>query len=197
LFRCLLSGKLFAVVFDLVQINRETIDENPLEGFLIERTKDLLLLNLVNPDVICLNGYSVIRRHDVRKLKVRRKDSFLIRALNLKKLSPSKPRGISIASWPDLLVSLNRQFPLFTIHQEWLDSDVCYVGRFATRSATTFGMKEIDPDARWTRSRSYKYKDLTRVDFGGGYEDALALLAAASVKRKKAQVRGIRSARIS
>lgn len=188
--------KAFAAVFDLVKINREPIDENPLEGFLIERTKDLLLLNLVNPDVVCLNGYSVIRHRDVRKLKVQRKDSFLIRALNLKKLSPSGPCDISIASWPDLLVSLNRQFPLFTIHQEALDSEVCYVGRLAARSATTFGIKEIDPDARWSRSRSYKFKDLTKVDFGGGYENALAQLAAASSKRKKAQVRGIKSARI-
>jgi hypothetical protein len=44
-------------VYDLVEINREPNDESPLEGFLLERTKDLILLNLVNPDVVCLNGY--------------------------------------------------------------------------------------------------------------------------------------------
>jgi hypothetical protein len=49
--------KAFAAVYDLVEINREPNDESPLEGFLLERTKDLILLNLVNPDVVCLNGY--------------------------------------------------------------------------------------------------------------------------------------------
>jgi hypothetical protein len=180
--------KAFAAVYDLVEINREPNDESPLEGFLLERTKDLILLNLVNPDVVCLNGYSVIRRRDVRKLKVQRKDAFLIRALRFKNIAPSGPSGISIASWPALLESLTREFPLFTIHQEWLDSEVCFVGRLATISGGTFGLKEIDPDARWNRSRSYKFKDLTKVDFGGGYEDALARLAVTSMQRRKAKV---------
>jgi len=175
-------------VYDLIKVDRKPIDENPLEGFLLGQTKDLLLLNLVNTDVVCLNGYSVIGRRDVRKLKIQRKDAFLVRALRLKNLSPSMPLGISIASWPDLLESVTRKFPLFTIHQERLDSTVCYVGRLATKSNRTFGLKEIDPDARWSRSRSYKFKDLTKVDFGGGYEAALARLAVASVKRRKARV---------
>ncbi len=175
-------------MYDLVKINRAPIDEHPLEGFLLERAKDLILLNLVNTDVVCLNGYSVIHRRDVRKLKVQGKDAFLIRALRLKNISPSRPSGVSIASWPNLLESLTREFSLFTIHQEWLDNEVCFVGRLATVSASTFGLKEIDPDARWTRSRSYKFKDLTKVDFGGGYEDALARLAAISVRRRRAKV---------
>ena len=175
-------------MYDLVEINREPIDEYPLEGFLLERTKDLILLNLVNTDVVCLNGYSVIRRRDVRKFKVQHKEAFMIRALRLKNISPGRPSGVSIASWPALLESLTREFPLFTIHQEWLDSEVCFVGRLATMSNSAFGLKEIDPDGRWNRSRSYKFRDLTKVDFGGGYEDALARLAATSVKRRKAKV---------
>ncbi len=182
-------------MYDLVKINREPIDEHPLEGFLVERTRDLLLLHVVNADVVCLNGYCVIRRRDVRRLKVQRKDSFLIRALALKSLAPAKPSGISITSWLDLLESLNETFPLFTIHQEWLDSDVCFVGRLAARSDTTFGLKEVDPDARWSRSRSYKFADLTKVDFGGGYEESLAHLAAAGTRRRKASVEAIKSSR--
>jgi len=182
-------------MYDLVEINREPIDEHPLEGFLLEQTKELILLNLVNSEVVCLNGYSVVRRRDVRKLKIERKDAFMIRALHLKNIAPSKPSGVSLAGWPVLLESLTREFPLFTIHQEWLDSEVCFVGRLATVSVRTFGLKEIDPDARWNRSRSYKFKDLTKVDFGGGYEDALARLAATSTKRRKARVVRLSQAR--
>jgi hypothetical protein len=175
-------------VYELVKIDRAPIDEHPLEGFLLEQTKELILVNLVNSDVVCLNGYSVVRRRDVRKLKAQRKDEFIIRAFRFKNIAPRKPPGVSIAGWPALLESLTREFPLFTIHQEWLDAEVCFVGRLATMSASTFGLKEIDPDARWSRSRSYKFRDLTKVDFGGGYEDALARLAATSMKRRKAKV---------
>jgi hypothetical protein len=184
-----------SAVYDLVKIDRKPIDEDPLKGFLLGQTKNLLLLNLVNTAMVCLNGYSVIGRREVTRVKVQRKDAFLARALRLKHLSPRMPPGISIESWQELLESVNRQFPLFTIHQERLDNEVCYVGRLAASSPTSFGMKEIDPDARWSRARSYKFKDLTRVDFGGGYEDALAHLATVSVRQRKAEVRGIRSAR--
>ena len=177
-------------MYDYVEINREPIDGYPLEGFLLERSNELVLLNVTNSDLVCFNGYSVIRRRDVRKMKVRKTNSFMIRALQLRGLTAIPPREISIASWPELLESINKQFPLFTIHQEWLDNEVCYVGRLAARTATTFGLKEIDPDTRWTRSRSYKFSDLTKVDFGGGYETALADLASTPTKRK-AQVRAI------
>ena len=182
-------------MYDLVKINREPIDEQPLEGFLLERTKELLLLNLISTDVVCLNGYVVVRWRDVRKLKVQREDALMSRALRLKKIAASEPSRISIAGWPELLESLTREFPLFTIHQEWLDSDVCFVGRLATMSASTFGLKEIDPDSRWRGSRPYKFKDLTKVDFGGGYENALASLAATKVKRRKAKVVSLGQAR--
>ena len=182
-------------MYDLVEIHRPPIDEHRLEGFLLERTKDLILLNVISTDVVCFNGYTAIRRHDVRKMKVNRKNAFMIRALELKGYAASEPSGISIANWPELLESVNRKFPLFAIHQEWLDNEVCYIGRLAARTATTFGLKEIDPDARWSRSRSYNFKDLTRVDFGGGYEDALARLAATPVRKRIAKVRTIKSAK--
>ena len=182
-------------MYDLVEIHRPPIDEHRLEGFLLERNKDLILLNVINTDVVCFNGYSVIRRDDVLKMKVNRKNAFMIRALALKGYAASEPSGISIANWPELLESVNRQFPLFAIHQEWLDNGVCYIGRLAARTATTFGLKEIDPDARWSRSRSYNFKDLTKVDFGGGYEDSLARLASTHTRKRTAEVRAIKSSK--
>ena len=182
-------------MYDLVEIHRPPIDEHRLEGFLLERTKDLILLNLISTDVVCFNGYSVIRRRDVRKMKVKRKNAFMIRALELRGYVACKPSGISIASWPELLESVSQRFVLFTIHQEWLDSEVCYIGRLAARTATTFGLKEIDPDARWSRSRTYNFKDLTKVDFGGGYEDALGRLATTPARERTAEVRAIKSAK--
>jgi hypothetical protein len=39
-------------------------------------------------------------------------------------------------------------------------------------------IQEIDPDAAWRREPSeYRISQITRVDFGGGYEEALALVA--------------------
>lgn len=181
-------------MYDLVEMNRKPIDPEPVWGFVLQRSKDLILLQVAAVDVVCLNGYSVFRNSDVRRLKVLPKDEFLIRALRLKDIAPSEPCGISVASWSQLLESVDHKFPLFTIHRERINNDVCNVGRLAAIYTASFALKEIDPQARWTRSRKYNYEDLTRLDFGDGYADALAALATMPVRKRPAEVRAIRSA---
>jgi hypothetical protein len=183
-------------VYDLVEMNRKPIDQEPVWGFLLQRSKDLILLHVAAVDVVCLNGYSVFRNGDVRRLKVLPKDELLIRALRFKDIAPSEPPGISLTSWSGLLESVDQKFSLFTIHRERINSGVCNVGRLAAIYASSFALKEIDPKARWTRSRKYKYEDITRLDFGDGYADALASLATTPIVRKRStEIRGIRSAR--
>jgi hypothetical protein len=181
-------------VYDLVEINRRPIDPEPVWGFLLQRSKDLILLHVAAVDVVCLNGCSVFRNADVRRLKVLPKDEFLIRALRFKDITPSEPSGISIASWSELLESVDQKFPLFTIHRERINNGVCNIGRLAAIYAGSFALKEIDPKARWTRSRKYNYEDITRLDFGDGYADALASLATTPIRKRSAEVRTIRSA---
>ena len=45
-------------------------------------------------------------------------------------------------------------------------------------------LKKIDPDARWGDTKRYRFRDLTKVDFGGGYEQGLALVAEDNRRRR-------------
>jgi hypothetical protein len=38
-------------------------------------------------------------------------------------------------------------------------------------------LDNLDPDAKWTGPWSFKLNEITRIDFGGGYERALAATA--------------------
>jgi len=169
----------------LVEIDRTPIDPKPLRGFLLEQSENLTLIHFVDPDMFEVNGYSAIRNSDICEMKRYERDSFMVRALELKHIRPKRKRGISIANWPELLCSANSLFSLIAVHQEALDSEVCYIGRLAAMTSRSFGLTEIDPDARWTRSRSYQFKHLTRVDFGGGYENALARVSAEDARLKR------------
>lgn len=166
--------------YSLVSIDRKPVDPDCLRGFLLEQSEKLILINRVNEDVVDLNGYSVIRRSDVRHLKTLDKDSFMVRALKLRRVKPKIRHGILLSSWPELLQSASSIFPLITIHQEIYDRGVCFIGRPILMGTRSFQLKEIDPQARWSRSRRYKFSNLTKVDFGGGYEDSLARVAAES-----------------
>ncbi|HXR39970.1 MAG TPA: hypothetical protein VN776_12780, partial [Terracidiphilus sp.] len=80
-------------------------------------------------------------------------------------------------SLPDLLWSANRLFPLVTIHREMVNPDTCKIGRVTGIGKSHVSLLEIGPDAVWDeKPTDVPLREITRVDFGGGYEDALHLV---------------------
>ena len=78
----------------------------------------------------------------------------------------------------NLLLSANKHFPLVTIHLEEVDPDVCYIGKVSGVDKEFVKLMCITPDGEWEEEESFYYlKDITRIDFGGAYEDALDLVA--------------------
>ena len=163
-----------------VEFDRKPIDTQLLGGFVLEFSERLTLLSLLDDERFELNGYTVIRNSDVRRWRSVEQSSFRIRALNLKGVKPVRRRGLSLASWADLLKSANDLFPLVTISREMIDKNACQIGRILSMSRVSFELEEIDTDASWNGHHRYRFSDVTRVDFGGGYEDALARVASAN-----------------
>jgi hypothetical protein len=52
------------------------------------------------------------------------------------------------------------------------------VGAFVRSTAKTVALFEISPTAEWEKVTRFRVADITRLDFGGGYEDALWRVAA-------------------
>ena len=89
---------------------------------------------------------------------------------------PRKPR-VSVASIKELLLSANHVFPLVTIHREHMDPDVCSIGRVVGIDRGHVSLLQINPDATWEKTPTdYRLSEITRVNFGGDYEDALAIV---------------------
>jgi hypothetical protein len=89
---------------------------------------------------------------------------------------PKKPR-VSVKSIEDLLLSAGRAFPLVTIHREQVDPDVCWIGQVLGVEHGRVSLLEINPDATWDENPAeFTIGEITRVNFGGDYEDALFLV---------------------
>lgn len=146
-------------------------------GYVLDIGPRWFLLALVG-DGIRFNGFQCFRLSDVRKLQVPHPNAAFVEAA-LKKRGerfPKKPR-VSVASIEELLLSVNRTFPLVTIHREKAYPDVCEIGRITQVADGRVSILEIKPDASWeSKSYQYRVRDITRVDFGGDYEDALNLV---------------------
>ena len=89
---------------------------------------------------------------------------------------PKKPR-VSVANIKDLLLSAGKELPLVTIHREEVDPNVCWIGRVQSVDCGRVRLLEMGPDATWEDTpEEYRITEITRVNFGGDYENALCLV---------------------
>jgi len=171
----------------LVKFSRKPLDEFDLRGFVLACSETLTLLHILETSTYTLNGYSVIRNEDVSLYAVYDRPDYYYesRVLRLKGIKPQPQPEIDISNLPALLTSVNECYPLFTIHREEISDAVCFIGRLVGMTPKTFALFEIDDCGEWEREHRYRFKDVTRVDFGGGYEEALALVASEDARKKK------------
>lgn len=173
--------KKLAATFDegqIVEIDRSPEILDKIEGYVIGVSEVFVMLHALDTNYINLNGYIVLRSEDIRRYRIRDDNEFFLnRALKLKGIVPVAQPEIDLSSFPALLSSAIAHFPLVTIHREVMDADTCFIGRVQKLTDKTVTLAEINPAAKWGRIRRYNFKDITRIDFGGGYEAALALVA--------------------
>jgi hypothetical protein len=168
-----------AMALQSKQVARFTRPFEPgfVEGYILAIGPEFFLLALL-VDGVRFNGFQCFRISDVRGLRVPTKNhAFIEAALKLKKQRIPKMPRIKLTSLKELLSSANRAFPLVTIHREKFDPDICHIGRVVAVGGSQVSLLEIGPDAMWDKELChYKLKEITRVDFGGDYEDALHLV---------------------
>lgn len=170
-----------AATFDegqIVRIDRSPEIEDDIDGYVVGVSELFVMLHAIDLNFINLNGYIVLRTEDIRRYRVREDHEFFLnRALKLKGIQPVPQPEIDLSSVPTLLTSAEARFPLVTIHREIMNSETCFIGRVQKLTDKTVTMEEISPAAKSDRARRYSFKDITRIDFGGAYEEALALVA--------------------
>jgi hypothetical protein len=147
-----------------------------VRGYVLDVGPSFFLLALVS-DGIRFNGFECFRITDVKNLEPDPYAAFAEAALKKRGLSrPKKPR-VSVASVDSLLVSAARAFPLVTIERESIDPNVCWIGRVLGVKRGRVSILEIGAGAKWDKTPTeYRLNEITRVNFGGDYEDALYLV---------------------
>ena len=169
----------------IVRFNRKPFEESTLACFILDANDDFTLTNEVDDDAGSI-GFQVFRNKTIKKFRVY-DDSDWHESLvvKLKSIEPKERPNISIKSFEDLLKTVNENFPLIMIHYEKIATDECKVGRILEIKNKSFLMQEISPNAEWDeKPTKLKFKDITRISFGNGYENNLALVAEYRDKQK-------------
>lgn len=150
-------------------------EQTYVRGYILDVGAEFFLLGLVS-DRLWLDGFECFRVSDVEELVSDPYADFTQAALTAR--GEARPAlTLGLADIAALLTSAAETFPLVTIHKERDQPDACYIGKLISLEGGIAWMLEIGPDAKWDDEPSaHKLAEITRVNFGGDYEDALALI---------------------
>ena len=161
----------------LVKFDRKPLDNQPLFGFIVGFNENFTLVHKFGEELFMLDGYCVFPNADVRNYAVYDDpEYFFSEVVKAKEIVPNPLPEISMTSWPEIVQSVAKEFPVFVVETERLHKGECYLGRLKKMRKTGFETEDLDTEAYWDGTSRYKFRDLTVIGFGGYYETALELV---------------------
>jgi hypothetical protein len=160
-----------------VRLSRSIRHGDKVDGFVVGLGSQWVLLAKLDLNMY-LDGYAALRLSDVAKVKRRGgPGTFVGRALAARGQWPPVGVDVSLDSVTDLIADAAELAPLVTLYIEEEDPDVCFIGRPVRFGRRSVRLLEINPEADWAnRPTKWRFDDLTRIEFGGRYEEALMLI---------------------
>ena len=161
----------------LVRLSRSIRRSDKLDGFVVGLGQGWVLLAVLDHNIY-LNGFAAVRVADVKKVNRRGgPDSFVGKALTARGEWPPTGANVDLDDLAELVRSAAEVAPLVTLHLEAEDPTVCFIGRPVRLTSRSVHLVQITPEAEWDNEPTkWQFTDVTRVDFGGRYEEALSLV---------------------
>ena len=163
----------------LVRVYRDHKEPGWAHGYVEGVGKDWFALSLVD-DGARFDGFNCIRVKDISKIVPDPHANFLEAAMKKRGEKRRRFKSLDVSSLQSLMRTAMTKYPLLTVHLESDQDNVCYIGRVVTVAGDQVTMREVTPDGTWEPKNScYEFSAITRVDFGGAYEQALYLVSGA------------------
>ena len=153
---------------------RRECDARPWRGFVVGISETLVLFHVLNSGTMHLNGYTAIRLKDI--LECTEDDTFAPAALKLMGERPRPQPDLLLVDLPGLLSSVGAHFPLMEIFQEKTGGSF-YIGRMVRFGKKKVHFQAVSRGGEWGELVKFACRDISRIDFGDGYDQALWLVA--------------------
>ena len=162
----------------LVRIYREAFADEYFVGYVVGTGPDHFAMEIISSSIY-YDGYCCMRYTDVSRCYIPDPDSeFLKKALSLRGERREGNPGVDLSTSASIVESASLVFETVNIWQEELEPRVCYIGRVTELISTHVKLRTITPNGEWEDGiAAYNLKDVTKIDFGGSYEEILVLVA--------------------
>ena len=153
---------------------RRRFETRSWRGFVVGLSETLVLLQVLNSGSMRLNGYTAVRLKDIQEC--REDETFAPAALKLLGERPKPQLDLLLVDMPGLLSSVGAHFPLLELFQEKTGATF-YIGRILRFGKRKVHLQAVTRGGTWGEIYKFNCKNITRVDFGDGYDEALWLVA--------------------
>jgi hypothetical protein len=101
------------------------------------------------------------------------------------RLRPKRIWKINLNNLAEAIADISKKVPLIHVEREVKFPKECWIGYPVEIGPKQLVLECLDHLAAWSGPYPMMLKDITRIDFGGGYERALALTAPDHPKDRK------------
>lgn len=164
----------------LVAVRRRVPSADRVEGYVVGVGRSWLALAKLNSGFE-LDGWAFLRLRDLKEIgppagaMAPRVPEEILRA---RSQWPPQAPAIDLDGFVGIVTSAAAASPLTAVFTEYDRPDSCWIGSVRSVGDQTLSLLEIDTKAEWDRRpRLFDAEDVTRLEFGGGYEEALNLVS--------------------
>jgi len=174
----------------LVRVERSGIEDGHMDGRVLGVGPGLLVLRLIDDNVVA-NGFVVLRTVDITSLKVPAPyATFVEQVLQHRGGEQALPGRLPAPlSFESMVGYADKYWPLISLFTERSKPDVFNVGQVigALDERRRVSIRPVEPDGRWSRKKSITIAmdKISRIDFGGLYEEALAIALGLAPKKTR------------
>ena len=138
----------------IVNLWRENIASHAtITGYVVDLSSDFVLVHVQN-DAIIFDGYTILRIQDITLVEDKPEyGDFYMEALKLRGYAPKCPVGICLNSTAAILESVNKHYPLVTVHREGIIKNKCTIGRIEKLTDKTVILQCLTASAEWAATR--------------------------------------------
>ncbi len=153
-----------------VGITRNISDTHRMWGFVLAFTRDFVLLQDLAD--FYLDGYSIIRRRDISKVKCGKHEQYFEKIIKGEGLwdKVGIQETISLKNWPSVFRSLKNIGRNILVEGEDPDIDKFIIGRIIRINKKHVKMRYFDSAGKWEKGfRFAPYEEISRVSFETEY----------------------------
>ncbi len=163
----------------LIRVYRDSLEDGWISGYVAACGEEFFVMEQVTEEVR-FDGWISLRYIDVSSCDMPDPHAaFVEKALKIRGASRRACPVNDALPLSGLLQAAGQHCAALTIHAEEVDADVCYIGRCDSVTPGELVLRPtLTPDGEWDdEAEVFLLSDITRVDFGGSYEDALVIVA--------------------